>query len=79
MSAEVWMVSDIDVGVTSTDDAHNINVVGEFDQADGLGKIARSNSQAECDGNTKPEVGRSEEVVRVSAVKGVSSWVTFFL
>ena len=66
VTAELRVVFDINVGIALSDNAHDINVVGELDEADRLGNVSRRKGEEECDGDTEPEIGRAEEIVRVS-------------
>lgn len=69
VAAELGMVFDVNVGITLSDDAHDINVVGELDETERLGDKPRSDCEEERNGNAEPEVRRTEQVVRVSTRK----------
>jgi hypothetical protein len=69
VAAELGMVLDVDVGIALSDDPHNVDVVGELDEAKRLGDVAGRERKAERDGDAEPEECGTEEVVRVSTAQ----------
>lgn len=66
MAAKFWVVRNVDVRVTLADDPHDVDIVGELDEAEGFGDVARREGKAERNGDAEPEVRRAEQIVSIS-------------
>jgi hypothetical protein len=69
VAAELGVVLDIDVGIALSDDPHNVDVVGELDEAECFGEVAGRERKEERNEDAEPEERRTEEVVRVSTAQ----------